>query len=121
MPRVIHFEIPADDVGRAVEFYRKAFGWRIEKWGEEEYWLATTGEKGEPGIDGAISPRAQNPTTTNTISVPSIKEFAERVVAAGGKVVSPITPITGFGWFAACVDTEGNAFGIMQEDPQAHV
>ncbi len=29
MPRVVHFEIPADDPERAIEFYRQVFGWKI--------------------------------------------------------------------------------------------
>jgi predicted enzyme related to lactoylglutathione lyase len=28
-------------------------------------------------------------------------------------------PIPGIGWFAVCSDTEGNKFGIMEEDPKA--
>ncbi|WP_276699221.1 VOC family protein [Methanobacterium formicicum] len=32
MPKVIHFEIPAEEPERAVEFYRKVFGWKIDKW-----------------------------------------------------------------------------------------
>ena len=32
MSRVIHFEIPAGDPERAANFYRKVFGWKIEKW-----------------------------------------------------------------------------------------
>ncbi len=44
MPRVIHFEIPASDPERAAAFYKKTFGWKIEKWpGPTEYWLVTTG------------------------------------------------------------------------------
>ena len=31
MSRVVHFEIPADDPERAVEFYKKVFGWKIDK------------------------------------------------------------------------------------------
>ncbi len=43
MPRVIHFEIPASDPERAAAFYKKTFGWKIEKWpGPTEYWLVTT-------------------------------------------------------------------------------
>jgi predicted enzyme related to lactoylglutathione lyase len=30
MNRIVHFEIGADDIKRAVEFYREMFGWRIE-------------------------------------------------------------------------------------------
>ncbi|MGZ7136310.1 MAG: VOC family protein, partial [Methanobacterium sp.] len=32
MPRVVHFEIPADDPERAIEFYKNVFGWKIDKW-----------------------------------------------------------------------------------------
>ena len=47
MSRVIHFEIPADDGTRAVDFYKRVFGWKIEKYGSDQmdYWLVTTGEK----------------------------------------------------------------------------
>ena len=32
MPRVVHFEIPADDLGRAQRFYGDVFGWQFQKW-----------------------------------------------------------------------------------------
>jgi predicted enzyme related to lactoylglutathione lyase len=41
------------------------------------------------------------------------------VEAAGGKALMPKMPIPGIGWFAVCSDTEGNKFGIMEEDPKA--
>ena len=45
MSRVIWFEIPADDPGRAAKFYEDVFGWKVEKWdGPFDYWLVTTGE-----------------------------------------------------------------------------
>ena len=39
MPKVIHFEIPAEDTKRAVAFYKKAFGWKFNNYGggEMEY------------------------------------------------------------------------------------
>ena len=43
MLRVIHFEIPVDDPERAVNFYKKVFEWKIDKWeGPEDYWLVNT-------------------------------------------------------------------------------
>ena len=45
MPRVIHFEILADDPERAVKFYRKVFGWKIKKWKDPaDHWHVTTFE-----------------------------------------------------------------------------
>ncbi len=120
MPRVIHFEVAADDPDRAVKFYQNLFGWKIDKWdGPQDYWLVTTGAKKEPGIDGAIMRRMPGMTTINTVDVSSVDEFTQKVVAAGGKVVMPKDTIPGVGYFAYCADTEGNVFGMMQNDPSA--
>ena len=119
MPKVIHFEIPADDPERASKFYSDVFGWKIGRWGPVEYWLVDAGSKKEKGINGAIFRRDWMTTTTNTISVPSVDEFAAKVVQNGGKVLRPKTAIYGVGYVAYCRDTEGNIFGIMQEDKSA--
>ena len=40
MPRIIHFELPADNPERAVMFYGDVFGWQFNKWGGPmDYWL----------------------------------------------------------------------------------
>ena len=122
MPRVIHFEIPADDPARAVKFYETVFGWKIQKWdGPENYWLAMTGEEGQPGINGAITGRGE-PTTVvvNTMDVASVDDSIAQVVANGGSVLMPKMPVPGVGYLAYFRDTEGNAFGMMQNDPNAH-
>jgi predicted enzyme related to lactoylglutathione lyase len=117
VPRVVHFEISADDPARAVNFYEKAFGWKINKWdGPMEYWLIETGEAGEPGIDGAIMKREQQWSTINTIEVPSYEDFASRVEEAGGQIVTPKQAIPGVGHHSYCLDTEGNVFGILEPD-----
>jgi uncharacterized protein len=121
MPRVVHFEINSDDPERAVKFYQKVFGWKIEKWnGPVDYWLVNTGPKDQPGINGGITKR-MNPqaSTYNTVDVPSVDEFTKRIVESGGKVVVPRMAVPGVGYMAYCADTEGNVFGIMQEDPEA--
>jgi uncharacterized protein len=62
VPRVIHFEIPADDPERAVNFYKKVFGWKIDEYGvgDMNYWLVTTGNYKEPGINGAIAEKDES-------------------------------------------------------------
>jgi predicted enzyme related to lactoylglutathione lyase len=121
MPRVIHFEILADDPQRAVQFYQSTLGWQIDKWdGPQDYWLVTTGEKDQSGIDGAIMKR-NNPQASvyNTVDVPSLDEYVRKVEAAGGHIVLPKMAVAGIGWLAYCADTEGNIFGMMQNDPNA--
>jgi predicted enzyme related to lactoylglutathione lyase len=120
MPRVIHFEINVDDPKRAVEFYEKVFGWKINKWeGPAEYWLVSTGDEKQPVINGAIMKRMDKATTVNTIDVPSVDEYVKKVVKAGGKQVSKKNTIKGIGYFAYCADTEGNIFGVMETNPKA--
>jgi predicted enzyme related to lactoylglutathione lyase len=121
MPRPVHFDFPADDPERAIRFYSDVFAWKFEKWeGPMEYWLITTGPKEEPGVDGGMGRRADpDMGVVNTIDVPSVDEYMRKITAAGGKVLQPKMAIPGVGWYTTCQDTEGNAFGIMQDDPTA--
>jgi hypothetical protein len=122
MPRVIHFEIPADNPNRAVKFYSEIFNWKVEKWaGPVDYWLVTTGSEDVPGINGAIMKR-ENPqvTVTNTIEIPSIDDLLNNIVANGGQIIAPKMPVPGVGCAAYFADTEGNVFGLMQSDASAH-
>jgi uncharacterized protein len=104
-----------------MNFYREVFGWKFEKWnGPMEYWIATTGDEKQLGINGGLSKRNQSSMPNmNTIGVSSVDTFSKMIDDKGGKVLMPKTPIPGIGWFAACQDTEGNAFGIIQEDSTA--
>ncbi len=118
MPKVIHFELPADDPKRAVAFYENVFGWTITKWeGPNDYWLITAGPDDEPGINGAITPRMlADQVTTDTISVTSIDDSVKKIGEAGGTVVMSKQIIPGVGYIAYCKDTEGNLFGVLQPD-----
>jgi predicted enzyme related to lactoylglutathione lyase len=121
MPRVVHFEIHADQPERAATFYNDVFGWQISKWeGSEDYWLIKTGEEDEPGINGGLMKR-QHPSasTINSIDVPSVDDFVAKITHNGGTVVMPKMPIPGVGYLAYCQDTEGNTFGVFQTDESA--
>ena len=121
MPRVIHFEISADNPQRAAVFYQNVFGWNFQKWGgPQEYWLVTTGPPQEPGIDGGMFIRKGPVGHVNTIDVPDVDAFAAKVTSAGGEVVVPKTAIPGMGHLIYCKDTEGSVFGIFQSDTTAH-
>jgi len=123
MPKVIHFEIPAVDTKRAVDFYKKAFGWEFSNYGGEQmdYWLATAGKDNEPGVNGAIAKKDDtHPTTINTVSVSSFEDAVEKIKMAGGEILLPKMAVPNVGYMTYCKDTEGNIFGIMQSDPKAH-
>ena len=121
MARVIHFDIVVPDPDRAIRFYEKAFDWKVRKWdGPMEYWLIMTGEQSEPGIDGGMS--KGEPDLKNgelTLDVKSVDEMVGRVTAAGGTVTREKSAVPGVGWMVAVQDTEGNVFGLMEEDASA--
>lgn len=121
MPKVVHFELPADDPQRAIAFYEKEFGWTITKWeGPFDYWLVTTVSDDELGINGAITPRmVAEQVTTDTIGVESLDNSLKKIVEAGGTSTQPKQSIPGIGYIAYCTDTEGNLFGVIQPDMSA--
>ncbi|MBP9773348.1 MAG: VOC family protein [Candidatus Peribacteraceae bacterium] len=119
---VIHFEVQADNIGRAKAFYEKAFGWKIEQVmtkekGGMDYWGLTTRPDGKPGINGGLYERpADNKLTTFdcTIHVENIDAAIKAVTDNGGSIRAEKSEIPGVGWFARCNDTEGNIFGLLQ-------
>ncbi|GAA1771348.1 VOC family protein [Agromyces humatus] len=121
MSGVVHFEIPADDQGRAREFYGAAFDWRLEVLPELGYTnVVTTPVDGttqvplEPGaINGGMferSPDLAHPIIT--VDVDDIDAVLERIVGLGGAVVQAKTAIPGMGYFGYFRDTEGNVLGL---------
>ena len=121
MPRPVHFEIPAENPERAIEFYSSIFGWTFSKWGGPmEYWLITTGEPAEPGINGGLLRRRDpNQPCVNTITVASVDESLQAIDKGGGVCVLPKMAVPGVGWMAYCKDPDGHIFGIMQPDAAA--
>lgn len=121
MPRVIHFDLTVDDPERARKFYEDVFHWKIEKWdGPMDYWMVTTGEDSEPGINGGfMRKRDAQSGTHHTISVSSVDEFIKKVEEKGGKIVSKKMAIPGVGWMAAFRDPEGNVVSMMEDDKSA--
>lgn len=126
MSRVVHFEIHAANPERAAAFYSKLFDWKFTKWaGPMEYWTISTGDPATPGIDGGLVRRMGEIdgqaviAYVCTVDVANLDASVEAAVAHGGTVALPKMPIPGIGWLAYCKDSEGNIFGMMQNDPTA--
>jgi uncharacterized protein len=99
MDKVVHFEIPADDLSRAKEFYGAVFGWELQTMDEMDYTIVHTTPVDEQ----------QMPTEPGAINGGMMK-----VEAAGGGVVRPKGEIPGMGSFAYVKDTEGNVVGLWE-------
>lgn len=122
MDKVVHFEIPFDDKARAMKFYSECFGWKLMDMPEMQYVMASSVEVDEmqmpkePGaINGGLFQRPQEaPNPTIYVGVQSVEAAIKTVSAAGGKVVTPRTPIPGMGAFARVADSEGNVIGLFE-------
>lgn len=121
MDKVVHFEIPVDNVERAKKFYAM-FGWHMEDFPGMDYvgmrTVAVDDQKmpKEPGaINGGMmkrSPHVKGPTVA--VEVRGLDKYLEKVVDAGGKVVMPKMEIGGHGYYAYVADTEGNVIGLWE-------
>lgn len=128
MPRVVHFELHAEDPERAIIFYSTVFGWHFTKWnGPQDYWMIATGPHEQPGVDGGMT-RRPGPAPVEgqavnsfvcTVDVPSIDDYLAKITSHGGAVVIPKVPIPSVGWLAYARDTEGNVLGVLQPDAAA--
>ena len=122
MGKVVHFEIPADNLARAKKFYSTVFGWNLTDFPEMEYTMARTtdsdqnGMPKEPGaINGGMLQR-QDPVKTPviTISVDNMDQAAATIEKNGGKMIRPKMAVGDMGFAAYFKDTEGNVVGLWQ-------
>jgi predicted enzyme related to lactoylglutathione lyase len=125
MNPVVHFEMPYENKERLVKFYTQAFGWQMQKLGEEmgEYVTAATTEIDEermikrPGaINGGFYPKQSDTSVCPSvvIAVESLKEAMKKVVDAGGIVLGKPVEIPGIGQYISFKDTEGNRVSLLQ-------
>jgi uncharacterized protein len=130
--RVVHFEIYAQDVDRAMKFYKDVFDWEFVDWSSVTgtvYWGVMTApkESTEPGINGGLLKRpGPDPVEGQavigyacTIQVENIDDTISKIQKAGGVVAMEKFAMVGMAWQAYYKDSEGNVFGIHQADPNA--
>lgn len=123
MDKVVHFEIPADDMARAKKFYTDVFGWQVTDVPQMNYTMVTTvptDDQQMPKDPGAINggmQKRQGPKdrVVIVVNVASVDEYLKKIEAAGGKIVMPKIHIADMGLYARITDTEGNVIGIWQD------
>lgn len=107
------FEIPANDIDRAVKFYSEVLNSEIQQQEMMGIKMAFFSMEGD-GVGGSIcSGEGYEPSTTGTkIYLNGGEDLSEplsRVESAGGKIVMPKTKINDeIGYMAMFIDSEGN-------------
>jgi predicted enzyme related to lactoylglutathione lyase len=111
--KICYIEIPATDIARSADFYRRVFGWHIRQRGD-----------GSTAFDDAVGevsgtwvlgrPASSKPGLLVYIMVDSVAATIDAVVANGGEIVQPIgadaPEIT-----ARFRDPAGNVIGLYQQ------
>lgn len=124
MDRVVHFEIPAENLERAKKFYSENFGWKLNQLGPEmgNYVLVHTGPTDAEGmpqdrafINGGLMPRdASASSPVLVIAVADADQTVEKVKKSGGRLVGEILDIPNVGRYARVQDSEGNVIGVIK-------
>lgn len=115
---VIYFEIPVNDIERAIKFYKAVFNFDFEKdiIDNNEMALFPFAD-GNSGISGALAKgEIYKPTRDGVVlyfTTANIDEALESVVTNGGQILYPKTD-NGIGFVAEFEDTEGNRIALFQ-------
>ena len=113
---IVHIEFLAGDVDRAQRFWSGLFGWQFgaSVMPEMDYRMAQTGP--QSGVALYASEERGHPNYY--FATDDIDASCAKVRELGGTAADK-TPVPTHGWFAACVDSEGNAFHLWQGDTSA--
>jgi uncharacterized protein len=115
--QMVHVEIPAGDTAKAREFWSSLFGWQFQAFeGSPSEYLMTRLSETSGGAIFQAEGSERGPRVY--FDVDDINTGATRVKELGGESDDPM-PVPGMGWFATCTDSEGNKFGLWQNDPSA--
>jgi uncharacterized protein len=114
--QVVHVEFPSADVDRAQRFWGGLFGWNFQDSGMPgmDYRMAQVTEGSGAALmesEDRGHPNFYFDTDDIDISTAKVRELGGQ---AGEKM-----PVPTHGWFAACKDSEGNAFHLWQSDTAA--
>ena len=111
--KICYIEMPASDIARSAEFYKRVFGWHIRQRGD--------GSTAFDDTSGQVSgtwilkrPPAAEPGLLVYVMVDSVAATLEAIVSNGGDIVQPIgadaPEIT-----ARFRDPGGNIIGLYQQ------
>jgi predicted enzyme related to lactoylglutathione lyase len=111
--KICYVEMPATDIARSAEFYKRIFGWNIRKRGDGSIAFDdTVGEVSGTWVTGR--PPQAKPGLLFYVLVDSVAAILDVIVANGGEIVQPIggdaPEIT-----ARFRDPGGNVIGVFQQ------
>ena len=117
---VVHWELWSKDPERIGAFYAQVFGWNINHIPALDYRLVETG--GQGGINGGIMKPQDGPWPGNMafyIDVDDLTAYAEKVRAAGGRMIVERMEVPGVGALSLFEDPDGRVLGMWKQTAPA--
>lgn len=117
MNEVAYFEIMAENPEATVDFYKKVFGWKIEK---DRSMPITYYRISSEGILGAIMQKEENMkgeginSFVSSIIVSNFDKIEHLILEHGGSIAVEKFLIPNVCWQGYFKDIDGNQFGIFQ-------
>jgi uncharacterized protein len=112
--KISYLQIPALDPGQSADFYEAVFGWNIRRRSDGDIAFDDT----VGGVSGRWvtgRPPSAEPGIVVYTMVDSVADALEKVVRAGGEVVTPLTEQRPGEAFATFRDPAGNVLGLGQQ------
>lgn len=117
--RIVHFELPVNDIEDAGAFYSDVFGWEVENregaWGS--FHELHTGESTR-GINGSFFRKSSVPPefarVIPTIEIDDLETFMTKVKDNGGIIVFGPIQYADLGRMVYFKDPEGNILGMLE-------
>ncbi|MBN1678786.1 MAG: VOC family protein [Anaerolineae bacterium] len=117
--KIVYVEIPATNCDAGVKFLQEMFGWELSIKMDEPvpYATLTTGSEslgcGVPVIGDEYKPGE----VIIYFDSDDIAADLKKIEALGGKTVSEIAEVPGYGWMAFFVDPSGNRMALWKSAP----
>jgi predicted enzyme related to lactoylglutathione lyase len=109
------FEIIGPDAAALHKFYRDALGWKLTP-PVKEMGNYSMVQNHEPGIGGGIG---EGPTRVSVyLETAEPQRLLDRALAAGARLLMPVTTITPDTTIAMFTDPAGNTVGLLKANPR---
>ena len=112
---VVYWEFWSKEGASVSKFYEEVFGWKIQYIPDINYRFVDTGAGF--GINGGIKPQ-EGPRPGNItlyIDVDDLDAYAQKIEAAGGKVIVAKQEVPNMGSYSLFQDPDGRVLGIWKQ------
>jgi uncharacterized protein len=111
--QVVWFEVTGPDGPALQRFYSETFGWEIDSSNPMGYGVVE-GDEGSVGGGVGGTQEGGSGHATFYIGVDDPQAFLDKIEAAGGRTVLPVTEIPDMATFALFTDPQGNLVGLVK-------